>query len=108
MLSVSVAEISAEKDVEILSVLCPETRVVLNKNEATKASSSTNISATEQLSNSNLVIQLSHQHLSKETHNVKLLSASWEKQVLKLLFTYYENRFTGVQYFSVASASDIS
>ena len=36
MLSYSVAEISAEEQAEILPVLCTETRVVLNKNGATK------------------------------------------------------------------------
>ena len=53
MLSHSVAEISAEEEAKILHALCSESRVVLNKNGTTKASSSTKISATERLSNSN-------------------------------------------------------
>ena len=43
----SVAEISAEEDAESLPFLFTETRVVLNKNGATKASSSIDISITE-------------------------------------------------------------
>ena len=52
MLRLSVAEISVGKASEILSFLCTESHVVLNKNGATRASSSADISATEKLSNS--------------------------------------------------------
>ena len=50
MLSLSVDEISVGKSSEILSSLCTERRVELNKNDATKVSSSADISATERLS----------------------------------------------------------
>ena len=53
LLSLSVAEISAEEEALVAPFLCTESRVVLNKNGATKASSSTDISVPERLSNSN-------------------------------------------------------
>ena len=53
LLSLSVAEISVEEETLVAPFLCTETRVVLNKNGATKVSSSADISTTERLSNSN-------------------------------------------------------
>ena len=52
MLSLSVAEILAEEEAKILSFLCTMSRVLLNKNGPTKATSSADISAAETLNNS--------------------------------------------------------
>ena len=53
LLSISVAEISDEEEALVAPFLCTETRVVLNKYGATKVSFSSDISATEILSDSN-------------------------------------------------------
>ena len=58
MLSLSVAEISVEEEAKILPFLCNEILVVLNKNGATNAFSSTDISATERLSNTKLLFTM--------------------------------------------------
>ena len=53
LLSLSVAEISAEEEALVAPFLFSTTRVSVHKKGATKASSSVDISGTERLSNSN-------------------------------------------------------
>ena len=53
LLSLSVVEISAEEETLVAPFLFSTTRVSVHRNGATKVSSSTDISATERLSNSN-------------------------------------------------------